>query len=219
MRQYVYNKAHEMLKKAHKYEYKNILDVVEQNCRKSLSAIGWNDDGFMQYSKSRQKNIPTLQQEKKEVGTRFMGALIERSAQGPLNQHSDFKDTRQACKYCAMRKQQSLEVETNLLLQQVGQIRNQLFANLDEHAYGLDAFAGCQSCLSSKADSSSSSSSWWKPSSDLWSMWKWDLWKSSSWSEQCFFLKSQNEWLFSLAGNLISWQSIGGVNSARSAHS
>ena len=53
MRQYMYYKAHEMLKKAHKHDYKNILDrwYQDDKYRKSLSDIRWNEEGIMQYDK------------------------------------------------------------------------------------------------------------------------------------------------------------------------
>ena len=50
---YKYYKAHEMLKKAQKKQYKTILErwYNDDNYRKSLSDIGWNEEGIMQYDK------------------------------------------------------------------------------------------------------------------------------------------------------------------------
>ena len=68
---------------------------------------------------SHWKTIPTLQHNKKEVGTRNHWKLLNaEGVQGPLNQRSDVKEAKQTCKSLYHEHiQLSLEVETNLSLQ------------------------------------------------------------------------------------------------------
>ena len=74
MRQCMYCKGHEVVKKAHKYEYKTVLGrrYNDDKYRKSLTDIGRNEEGRMQYDKIALEDhsyIPT----KEEVGTRIHG--------------------------------------------------------------------------------------------------------------------------------------------------
>ena len=64
----------------------------------------------MQYYK---KTIPTLRQEKKEVGTRRHGNLLNaEGVQGPLKQRSDFIEAKQTCKRLYDEHTAVTEVET-----------------------------------------------------------------------------------------------------------
>ena len=78
MRQCMYYKAHEMLKKArkHKHGYRNILDRWNKDDKycKSLSGIGCTEERIIQHDEiAFECTIPTLQQNKKEVGSRNHG--------------------------------------------------------------------------------------------------------------------------------------------------
>ena len=68
MRQYMYFKEHEVLKKAHKHEYENILDRWNKydKYRKYLSDIGWIEEG-----------LPCLKRRKK-LEREIMETLFER---------------------------------------------------------------------------------------------------------------------------------------------
>ena len=50
MRQYMYYKTYEMLKKAHKHEHDNIFDrwYKDDKYRQSLSDIGWAEEDLIQ---------------------------------------------------------------------------------------------------------------------------------------------------------------------------
>ena len=150
----------------------------------------------------------------------FVYNLLELSknaegVQGPLNQRSVFKDAKQTSK----RLYHDYTVITGPPEHQVPPMRDQQFEGHDENEFWLDASTRWRYCPSSTTHSSSSSSSRWQPGSDLWSTWNWDSWKSSSWNEKCIFLKKNSRMSdFSLAGNLITWKSTGGVNSTPSAH-
>ena len=141
--------------------------------------------------KSHGKTIPTLQQDKKEVGTKNHGNFhwVQRytrtieSAQGLLKRRS--RHTKLYHEYTAITGSGNKPM---LPGQQVRQRRDQQFEGLDEYDYRLEASAGWRYYPSSTTHSSSSSSSRWQPSTDLWSTWNWDSWKSSSWNTVNFFL-------------------------------
>ena len=186
----MYYKAHEMLKKAHKDDYKNILDrwYKYDKHRKSLSDTGWNEEGFMQYDKIalEDHSHTATKEERRRNENSWKLSLNAEGTQGPLNQRSDFKQAKQTCKilyhvYTAIFGKGNKPVPPE---QQVRQRRDQQFEGLEEHAYRLDASTGWRYHSSSTTHSSSSSSSRWQPSSDLWSTWNWNSWNSSSWSEQ-----------------------------------
>ena len=58
MWQYMYYKTHEMLKKAQRKQYKTILErwYDDDKYRKSLSDVGWDEEGMMQYDKIALEN-------------------------------------------------------------------------------------------------------------------------------------------------------------------
>ena len=141
---------------------------------------------------SHWKTIPTFAT--KQARSRNEKSWIPLNAegiQGPLNQRRDFKE--------ATNIQKSLEKETNqsLLHNKSG---NGLINNLDD----LEPRTGWRFYPSSRTTHSSSSSHW-QPSSDWKSTWSWDSWQTSSWTGQYFSLSRD---VISLAGNLISWQSM-----------
>ena len=79
-RQYMYYKAHEMLKKAHKHEYHNILDRWYKNdkYRKSLYDIGWTEEGITQYDKiALEDHSYTATRKRKKSAREIVETLIE----------------------------------------------------------------------------------------------------------------------------------------------
>ena len=84
LRQYMCHKTHEMLKKAHKHDYKHILDrwCEDDKYRKSLSDIWWNEEGIMKHDKSALEDH-SYTSTREEVGTNAAGV------QGPLTQRGD----------------------------------------------------------------------------------------------------------------------------------
>ena len=73
-----------MLKKAHKHDYKHILDrwCEDDKYRKSLSDIWWNEEGIMKHDKSALEDH-SYTSTREEVGTNAEGV------QGPLTQRGD----------------------------------------------------------------------------------------------------------------------------------
>ena len=171
-------------------------------------SIRWNCIGrpFLHCNKTRRRHEQS-----------WKLSLNAEGFQGPLNQRSDFKEVKQTCK----KIQRSLEVETNLFIQSNKSNRSAInsLKALMNTIIDLKLLQDGRYYPSSTAHSSSSSSSRWQPSSDLRSTWNWDSCESSSWSEQWICSLTVPEWvIFSLAGNLISWQSTAGANSTPSAH-
>ena len=83
MRQYMYFKAHELLKKARKHKsggYKNILDRWhnDDKYRKSLSDIGWTEERINQYDE-------IALEDHSYIATRQEGSRNEKSWKLALN--------------------------------------------------------------------------------------------------------------------------------------
>ena len=168
--------------------------------RTSLSDIGWNERKMQ--CDTHWKTIPTLQDKKSE--REIMDTFIEcRGIQKPLNQRSDFK-AKQTWKrlheYTAITGSGNKRIPPE---QPVRQRRDQQFEGLEEYDYRHEASTGWRYYSSSTTHSSSSSPSRWQPSSDLWSTWNRDSRKLHPGVNSEIFL--------SPAGNLIFWQSTGGV--------
>ena len=82
MRQTMYFKAHEMLKKTHSnktVDCKTILErwYKDEQYRKSLSDIGWTEEQIKQYMRRLHwKMIPTWLRLKKEADLRIPGRFL-----------------------------------------------------------------------------------------------------------------------------------------------
>ena len=180
-----------MLKEArkHKHGYRNILDRWndDDKNRKSLSDVGWIEEGIIQYDEialEDHSHVATKQERSRDESSKF--SLEAEGIQGPLNQRSDFKEAKQTCKrlyheYTAITGSGNKAIPPE---QQVRQRLDQQFEGLEEHDCRLEASAGWRYYPSSTTHWSSSSSSRWQPGSDLWSTWNWDSWKFSSSGEQ-----------------------------------
>ena len=151
---------------------------------KSLSDIGWNEEGKMQYDKIalEDHSYTATTEERSRNENSWTHSLHAEGAQGPLNQRGDLRMQNRHAKDCTMSFQQSPEVETNPSLQSnksdKGAI-NSLKA-MKNYVFRLDASTGWRYYPSSTTPSLSSSSSRWQPSNDLWSTWNWESWDSSS---------------------------------------
>ena len=187
MWQYMNNETHEMLKKARKRGYKNILDRWNNDKYSiSLSDIGWTEEQIIQYDEialEDHSNVATKQEgSRKEKSLKL--SLNAEGIQGPLKQRCDFKEAKQTCKrlyheYTAITGSGNKPI---LPERQVRQRRDQQCEGLEEYNYRLEASTGWRYYPSSTTHSSSSPRG--QPSSDLWSTWSWESWKSSSWTEQ-----------------------------------
>ena len=101
MWQYMNYRAHEMLKKARKRGYKNILDRWNNDkYSKSLSDIGSTEEQISQYDEialEDHSDVATkLERSRKEKSWKL--SLNAEGIQGPWNQRSDFKEAKQTCK-------------------------------------------------------------------------------------------------------------------------
>ena len=81
VRQCMYYKAHDMLRKARKHKnggYKTFLERWhdDDKCRKSLSDIGWTEEQIIQQMQSHWKIILTWPHGKKELGTENPGTFL-----------------------------------------------------------------------------------------------------------------------------------------------
>ena len=190
MRQCMYYKAHEMLKKArkHKNGYRNILDRWnnDDKYRKSSSDFWWTGEPIIQYDEIAlgDHSYVATKAERSRNEKSWKLSLNAEGKQGPLNQRSEFKEAKQACKrlyykYTAITGKGNKPIPPG---QQVRQRLDQQFEGLEECEYGLKASTGWRFYPSSTMHSSSSPRR--QPSSDLWSTWCWDSWKTSSWTEQ-----------------------------------
>ena len=117
MRQYMRYKAHEMLKKAQRKQYKTILErwYNDDKYRKSLSDIGWTEEQIFQYDAIALEDHSYMAtwQERSPNGKSWKMSLNAEGIQGTLNQRSDLSKN---AKDCMTNGQQSLEMETNLSL-------------------------------------------------------------------------------------------------------
>ena len=132
------------------------------NTAKSLSDIGWSEEGMMQYEKiaSEDHSYTATREERRRNGKSWKLSLNAEGVQGPLNQRSDFRGAKQTCK--------RLHHECTAITgsgnkpippeQHVRHRRNQQFEGHEEHAYRLDASTGWRYYPSSTMHSSSSSS-------------------------------------------------------------
>ena len=169
------SKAHEVLKKAQKKKWCNtILErwYKDDLYRKSLSDIGWIEEGIMQYDNIalEDHSYTATREERSRNENSWKLSLNAEGVQGPF---SAVRDAKQTCKrlyheHTAITGSGNKPITPE---QQVRQRRNQQFEGLEEHAYRLDASIGWRYYPSSTTHSSSSSSSRWQPSSDLWSAW------------------------------------------------
>ena len=162
MRQCMYYEAHEMLKKAHKHDYKTFwTDGIKMiNTANLCPILGGIRKVKIQYDKIALEDHSCIAtRSRNEKSWKFS---LNAGVQGPLNQRSGFKQAKQTCKRITGSGNKPIPTE-----QQVRQRRDQ--QGLEEHAYRLDASPGWRYYLFSTTHSSSSSSSRWQPSSDLWS--------------------------------------------------
>ena len=77
----MYNKAHDMLRKARKHKSGGCKTIMERwhdddKYRKSLSDIGWTEEHIIQYDAIALEDHPTLLHVKKEVGTQNLRTFL-----------------------------------------------------------------------------------------------------------------------------------------------
>ena len=70
------------------------------NTAKSLSDIGWSEEGMMQYDNiaSEDHSCTATREERSRNGKSWKLSLNAEGVQGPLNQRSDFREAKQTCK-------------------------------------------------------------------------------------------------------------------------
>ena len=112
MRQCMYHKGHEMLKKALQAQWWQIPQVFVRYW------VGWGTDHSIRWNRIGWP-FPTLQHNKKEVGTRNLGNFLwmQKVFKGHVISAVTQKRRSTHAKDCITNLQQSLEVRTNLSLQ------------------------------------------------------------------------------------------------------
>ena len=155
---------------------KKMVDGIKMtNIANLCQTLGGLRKASFSTMKSYWKTIPSLQQNKKEVGTRNLGNFrwMQRAYKDHWISAVTLNWRSRHAKDCTKNIQRSLEVDTNLSLQsnKSRQRRHQQFERLEAYDYRLEASTGWRYYPSSTTHSSSSSR--WQPSSDLWSTWNW----------------------------------------------
>ena len=189
MRQTMYYKAHDMLRKARKHKsegYENILDRWLKDDKYRLCQIlGGLRKQIIQYFEIalEDHSYVATWQERNRNGKSWTFSLNAEGIQGPLNQRSDFIEAKQKCKrlhdeHTAITGDGSKPFPP---AQQVRQRLDQQFEGLEEYHYRLGPRTRWRFYPSSRTTHSSSSSHWQK-SSDWKSNRSWDSWHPSSWT-------------------------------------
>ena len=151
MRQCVYHKAHDMLRKARKHKsggHKTILDRwhTDDKYSKSLSEIGWTEEQIIQddeFALQDHSYVATWQERSRNEKS-WKISLNAEGIQGPLNQRSDFKVAKETMKrlydeHAAITRGGDKPVPPG---QQVRQRLGQKFEGFEEYNYRLEARAG-----------------------------------------------------------------------------
>ena len=162
MRQCMYYKGHEMLKKARKFKMVTRTfwtdGITMTNTSNLCKILGGLRNVSFNTMKSHRKTILTLQQDRKEIGTRNHGNFhwMQKVFRDLWISAVTLKRRSRHSKDWSMNTQRSLEVETKK--QQVRHRRDQQFGGVDEYGYRLEASTGWRYCPFSITHSSSSSS-------------------------------------------------------------
>ena len=136
-------KAHGMLKKAQRKQYKTILERWNDDDKycKSLSDIGWHEEGIMQYDKIAlaDHSYTATKEERSRNEKSWKLSLNAEGTQGPLNQRSDFKEAKQTCKRLYQEHTANTGSGNKPISpeQLVRQRSNQQFEGHEEHAHRL----------------------------------------------------------------------------------
>ena len=179
MRECMYSKAHDMLRKARKHKSGGHETILERwnndgKYRKSLSDVGSPEEGIIQYYEialEDYSNTATREERSLHENSWKLSSNAE-GANGPLNQRDDFKDGQETCKrlyheHTAITGCGYTPIPPQ---QQVRQSPNQQFEGHDEKSYRVDS-SGWTYYVPATTHSSSSPSSWWQPSDSRWSTW------------------------------------------------
>ena len=182
VRQTMYFKAHDLLRKARSNKNGNSKTILhrwhdDDKYRKSLSDIGWIEEQTIQYDAIvlEDRSYVASWQERSRNEKSWKISLNAEGIQGPLKKRSDYTEAKQKCKilYDEHTAITGDENKTIPPRQQVRPRLDQQFEGLEEYDYRLEARTGWRYYHSSRTTHSSSSSHW-QPSSDQKSTWSWD---------------------------------------------
>ena len=188
MRQIVYHKARDMLRKAKLPKNGSCETMLERwrtdaDYQKSLSAEVWTEE------KSKEYDALALEDHSYEATPqewrpwqRNWKIVLNRGVHNPIRQRPDFRDAE--CAYCRLFIEHvESSGQGNQSIHPAQQRRHnppQQFEGHEEYAYKDHPRTGRRYYLST----SSSSSSQWQQNNEWKSNQSWDYWRSSTWTEQ-----------------------------------